>query len=101
MARIRKRGRRTIRMTLDIAGPTRPLGMEFDETGTAFYVRIRAGAAATTKSLGEEVMVDYDRRGRLLGFEVLGLTSGRRATLPDSIRSLHPDEVPAFELAVS
>ena len=88
-------------MTFDLKGPARPLGVEFDETGVALYVRIRDGRVARTMEVGVEVLADYDRTGRLLGFEVLGLKAGRTATVPESIGKKRPGAVPRFELALA
>lgn len=101
MARMRRKDRKKIRMKLEINGPTRPLGVDFDETGTAFYVRVREGTSVVTKAIGDEVLADYDKDGKLLGFEVIGLGAGRAAGIPDGIRKQHPGEIPEFELAMA
>ena len=89
---------RPFHMNLEIKGARRPLGIEFDETGTAFYVRIREGRSVVTRAVGDEVLADYDAKGKLLGFEVIGMTDERTATIPEEIRKRHPDEVPQMEL---
>lgn len=102
MARSRSKARkRILQMNLEIKGARRPLGIEFDETGAAFYVRIREGRSVVTRSVGDEVLADYDARGKLLGFEVIGLTDERAATIPEEIRRKHPDEVPQMEIVLA
>ena len=96
-----KPGGKSLRMTFDLKGPVRPLGVEFDGTGAALYVRIRNGRVARTLEVSRMVLADYDRGDRLLGFEVIGLKSGRTAAVPESIGKKHPGTVPRFELALA
>ncbi len=51
------------KVNFSLRGPSRPLGVDFDEEGGCLYVRIREGKAARTLEVKEEILADYDRRG--------------------------------------
>jgi len=98
-----KRGREdgTFRIGLRIRGPFRPLAVEFDETGTCLYIRFGDGRAAKTVEAQDEVLADYDRAGRLLGIEVVGLEGGRRASVPGSLGPKGSAPGPKFEVSLA
>ncbi|RLG53242.1 MAG: DUF2283 domain-containing protein [Thermoproteota archaeon] len=47
------------------------VSLEFDPSVNALYVRIREGKVASTEPLADNVVVDLDEEGRVLGIEVL------------------------------
>jgi len=58
-----------------LVASTRPPVVEIDTEATATYVRFGRGRVARTEPYGGAeslVMVDYDRRGRVLGIEFIG-----------------------------
>lgn len=101
MSKIRRRDRKVMQMNLEIRGSRRPLGIEFDETGTAMYVRMREGTAVVTRSVGDEVQADYDENGDLIGVEFLGITAEREVQVPEELRKKHPGEVPEMRLVLA
>jgi uncharacterized protein YuzE len=58
-----------------LVASTRPPIVEIDTEASATYVRFGRGKVARTEPYGRAeglVMVDYDKRGRLLGIEFIG-----------------------------
>ncbi|MGB8465148.1 MAG: DUF2283 domain-containing protein [Terrimicrobiaceae bacterium] len=58
-----------------LVASTRPPTVEIDTEATATYVRFGRGKVARTEPYGGTeslVMVDYDKRGRVLGIEFIG-----------------------------
>ena len=58
-----------------LVASTRPPIVEIDTEATATYVRFGRGKIAHTEpygGTGSLVMVDYDKRGRVLGIEFIG-----------------------------
>ncbi len=58
-----------------LVASTRPPIVEIDTEATATYVRFGRGKVAHTEPYGGAeslVMVDYDKRGRVLGIEFIG-----------------------------
>jgi uncharacterized protein YuzE len=51
--------------------PEQPGMEEFDLTADAGYVYVRDGIVSQTRQVSERVTADYDRAGRLLGYELL------------------------------
>ena len=45
--------------------------LEFDEQAAALYLKLRQGKVASTEPLAENVIVDLDSKGKLLGLELL------------------------------
>jgi len=45
--------------------------LEFDEEAAALYLKVREGKVASTEPLAENVIVDLDNKGKLLGLELL------------------------------
>ena len=64
---------------LEVRGPHAPLGIEIDRTGTALYVRASEESVARTEEIEDGVLGDFDAKGRLVGFEIIGLERGRVA----------------------
>ncbi len=90
-----------LRLKLD--GPN--LIVDYDPVGRALYVRVRSGRVHKTREEAEDVHVDLDRAGRLLGVEVLdpGRTGARvravrrrlaRRYHLSELTHFHPDELP-------
>jgi len=47
------------------------VSLEFDSSVNALYIRIRRGKVALTEPLADNIAVDLDEEGRVLGIEVL------------------------------
>jgi len=45
--------------------------LQFDEEAAALYLKVREGKVASTEPLAENVIVDLDNKGKLLGLELL------------------------------
>ena len=45
--------------------------LEFDEEAAALYLKLREGKVSSTEPLADNVIVDLDDRGKLLGIELL------------------------------
>ena len=45
--------------------------LEFDEEAAALYLKVREGKVASAEPLAENVIVDLDNKGKLLGLELL------------------------------
>ena len=45
--------------------------LEFDAEAAALYLKVREGKVASTGPLAENVIVDLDDKGKLLGLELL------------------------------
>lgn len=78
------------------AGAAR-LALEFDGTGSALYVRVSSDAVERTESLGDDVLVDYGGGGEIVGFEIVGLTGARLASVLARLRAEFAGRVPALE----
>ena len=58
------------------------MDIAYDQKADAMYIRLSAGEVAETKQLSEDVAVDLDQDGRLLGIEILGVSE---KMTPDAI----------------
>ena len=45
--------------------------LKYDEVAKALYVQVRRGKVAETEPLNDSVFVDLDRKGRLIGIEIV------------------------------
>ena len=54
-------------------GVTTTMQIKVDTTADALYIKLRRGKIAKTKDKGDH-FVDYDKKGNLLGFEVLNFS---------------------------
>ena len=45
--------------------------LEFDEEAGALYLRLRRGKVSSSEPLAENVILDVDAKGKLLGLELL------------------------------
>ena len=63
---------------------------KIDTVADALYIKLRRGKIAKTKDNGDH-LADYDKKGNLLGFEVLNVSkvvpAGERKTLSEVIVS--------------
>lgn len=59
--------------------------LEFDDEVNALYVRLRKGKVSSTEPLADNVAVDLDRKGKVLGLELL-LTQEIRKEIKAQIR---------------
>lgn len=71
--------------------------IEYDTEHQTLYLRIREGKVVKTKEYRAEVFVDLDKKGNLLGIELLNLEDckyipqiAREYSLP-KINRLHPE----------
>ena len=90
MARARK-------VQLEIQGPRPPLGLEFDRTGTAIYIRVSTNETKSTREIEPGLLADYYAAGGLVGFEVIGLEKTRVGRIFASIREKYAGEAPNLE----
>ncbi len=62
---------------------------KIDKTADALYVTLKKGKVHTTKP-EDGCLVDYDKNGNVLGFEVIGISkkkmSGRKVVLPAMLK---------------
>ncbi|MCE9636023.1 MAG: DUF2283 domain-containing protein [Planctomycetes bacterium] len=72
-------------LRLHMYGPTKPLGIEFGEAGACIYVIVSRNPVTRTKEIQPEVVADYDKDGRLVGFEVIGALSKPMVEVPGSL----------------
>lgn len=63
------------RVRISVHGERPPLALEFHPGGNAVYLRISAETVGRTVEVEEGVLADYDERGVLVGFELIGLES--------------------------
>ncbi|MDD2536340.1 MAG: DUF2283 domain-containing protein [Macromonas bipunctata] len=48
---------------------------EYDPQADALYIRMASGKVAETEEVRPGLMLDYDENGKILGIEMLDLTS--------------------------
>lgn len=63
--------------------------IKIDANADALYIKLRKGKVAKTKNNGDH-LVDYDKNGNLIGFEILNLSKAvpkdeRKVTLSEVI----------------
>jgi len=73
--------------------------LKIDTNADALYIKLRRGKIAKTKDNGDH-LADYDKKGNLLGFEVLNISkvvskAEERKTLSEVIVTSHKTELPA------
>ena len=66
--------------------------LEYDREADAVYIRIKDADIATTRELEENVIVDIDASGKLVGIELLFVSDYLR---PEEIQNLTITELPA------
>lgn len=66
------------------------LKIHYDADADALSMVIRAGAEEHFEELSPGVSVEYDRRGKVLGFEILNASRHFRAALPKMAGLLQP-----------
>jgi uncharacterized protein YuzE len=66
--------------------------VEYDGKADAVYFRIKDADIASTRELEENIIVDVDAAGKLVGIELLFVSDYLR---PEDIRSLTVTELPA------
>lgn len=81
----RRERRRLLFSKLMIEGPRTPLSIRVDDSGTALYIKVSGEPIARTVEVQVDVLADYDRRGHLVGFEMIGLSNPRSATVPERL----------------
>ena len=77
--------------------PRPPLGIEFDGTGTAIYIRVSAKPTESTRQIEPGLLADSDSEGALVGFEVIGLEKRRLGKVLALIREKFSGEAPNLE----
>lgn len=55
--------------------------LEFDDEVNALYVRLRKGKISSTEPLGDNVAVDLDKDGNVLGLELFRTRFGKKSKL--------------------
>lgn len=88
---------RTSAMTTPHDAGAAGLALEFDGTGSALYVRVSSDAVERTESIGDDVLVDYGEGAAIVGFEIVGLTGARLASVLARLRAEFARRVPALE----
>ncbi len=48
------------------------VSVEYDPSCNAFYIRIKKGKVAESEPLSDNVIVDINQEGEILGIEILG-----------------------------
>ena len=66
--------------------------LEYDREADAVYIRIKDADIATTREQEENVIVDIDASGKLVGIELLFVSDYLR---PEEIQNLTITELPA------
>ncbi len=66
--------------------------LEYDREADAVYIRIKDTDIATTRELEENIIVDIDAFGKLVGIELLFVSDYLR---PEEIKHLTVTELPA------
>jgi uncharacterized protein YuzE len=64
------------------------VSLEFDEDADALYLRLRKGEVFSSEPLADNVVLDIDDEGRLLGLELLlpkGIKPDVRAKLSQAV----------------
>ena len=82
------------RLRVELTGPRPPLGIVIDRTGTALYVQVSNQDVADTREIEPGLLADYDVKGRLVGFEVIGLGRERVGQVFAKIRAKYESEAP-------
>lgn len=62
--------------------------IKIDTNADALYIKLRKGKIAKTKNNGDH-LADYDKKGNLIGFEILNLSK----TIPKDERKVTLSEV--------
>jgi uncharacterized protein YuzE len=88
------------RLRVNLNLPTPPLGIEIERVGgtVMMYVRVLDSAVARTKEIDEDLLADYDKDGKLIGFEVVGMRPGMSGKILSQIREKYAAQVPSLEL---
>ncbi len=79
-----------------ITGDLAPLSIHFDETNTVMYVRVSHNPIEFTRELPDDVLADYDAKGNLVGFEIIGYQKGRAGTVLKTLEKTFPSAAPAI-----
>ena len=67
--------------------------IKLDTTADALYIRIKKGKISKTKNAGD-YLVDYDKKGNLLGFEVLNVSKKVPAAERASVSVIGSHRIP-------
>lgn len=51
--------------------------IEYDSDNQVVYLKMRNGEVARTSEYREEILLDFDKRGRLIGIELLNLEDSK------------------------
>lgn len=53
------------------------LYVSYDPTADALYIRLREGKVADSVELSNNIIVDYDEEGKIIGIEILNFSKTR------------------------
>ena len=45
--------------------------IEFDSKANASYIKLAEGKFASNKKISEDIIIDFDKKGKVLGIEIL------------------------------
>jgi uncharacterized protein YuzE len=48
--------------------------LEYDESCNALYIRIKRGKVAETEPVSDNIILDLNKKGEIIGIEILGPT---------------------------
>ena len=51
--------------------------LEYDESCNALYIRIKRGKVAETEPVSDNLILDLNKKGEIIGVEILGPTQNR------------------------
>ena len=78
-----------------LGGP--PLALEFHHRGSALYIRLTDEAATRTVELEAAALADYDKQGKLVGFELLGPGDPDIVNVLARLKRRFADEAPQLQ----
>ncbi|MEM3442809.1 MAG: DUF2283 domain-containing protein [Candidatus Bathyarchaeia archaeon] len=62
--------------------------LEYDESSNALYIRIKRGKAAETEPITDNLILDLNKKGEIIGIEILGPTQIDIKRFPHPIKIL-------------
>jgi len=48
--------------------------ISFDEENDIFYLSLKPGAAVDSEEITEDIRIEYDEKGHVIGFEIFNIT---------------------------
>ena len=85
------------RARITVHGENPPLALEFHPRGNAVYVRLSSEMVVRTVEVEEGALADYDERGALVGFELVGLEDPQLGHVLDRLRKQFAADAPQLQ----